>query len=302
MRLICVAVIIFLQSFSFAAISQNYVPQYQAFTPVKQSQVINLVPIEVSYDMTTHIIFPNEIIYVDLGSNSIVSEKAEKVGNILKVKANRRDFASTNMTVVTSDGKYFSFMCLYAAFPKTLNIKLSSADFSTVSRKVQLGTYDNAAAYALFDEVKMNEGEMNKYSYEILKKGRSLHHLGEEKYNMQVNLRNLFVRDNVLFFDFYFRNKSTVNYDIDFFKFYIADAETLKRTAQQELEVTPLYTLDPDGSNNITGKSKTGKVFCFQRFTIPDKKVFMVELFEKNGGRKFSFQITNKDIIEAKTF
>ncbi|HPH99885.1 MAG TPA: hypothetical protein PK772_06135, partial [Chitinophagaceae bacterium] len=36
----------------------------QKFTPIKTEQVINLMPVQVSYDMTTHIVFPNEISYV----------------------------------------------------------------------------------------------------------------------------------------------------------------------------------------------------------------------------------------------
>ena len=279
--------------------AQYFVQNQQKFTPIKLEQVINIMPIEASYDMTTHIVFPNEISYVDLGNTDIISEKAEKVGNVLKVKANKKNFAGTTMTVITSDGKYFAFMVYYADIPNALNIKLSSNDFSTVSRKVTLGTYDSTTSFALFDEVKMNEGEMNKYAYEIVKKKRHLNHIGEEKYDMRVNIKNIYVKDNVLFFSFYFKNSSEVNYDIDFIKFYIRDAEIAKRTAQQELEVLPIYSFDPDNSNTIAGKSKNAKVYCFQRFTIPDKKIFTVEIFEKNGGRKFSFDITNKDIIEA---
>lgn len=279
--------------------AQYFVQNQQKITPIKSEQVINITPVEASYDMTTHIVFPNEISYVDLGSPDIISEKAEKVGNVLKVKANKKNFAGTNMTVITSDGKYFAFMVYYADIPNALNIKLSSNDFSSVSRKVFLGTYDSTSSFALFDEVKMNEGEMNKYAYEIVKKKRHLNHLGQEKYDMKVNIKNIYVKDNVLFFSFYFKNSSEVNYDIDFVKFYIRDAEIAKRTAQQELEVTPLYSFDPDNANSITGKSKNNKVYCFQRFTIPDKKIFTVEIFEKNGGRKFSFDISNKDIIEA---
>ena len=291
---VCIGLMVAVKGFAQVALQ----PQ-QKCTPIKTEQVINLMPVEVSYDMTTHIVFPNEISYVDLGNADIVSEKAEKVGNVLKVKANKKNFAGTNMTVITNDGKYFAFIVSYADIPNVLNIKLSSADFSAVSRKVMLGNYDSTTSVAVFDEVKMNEGEINKYAYEITKKRRHLHHLGQEKYNMQVNVKNIYVKDNVLFFSFYFNNSSEVNYDMDFIKFYIKDVAIAKRTAQQELEILPIYAFDPDHTETIAGKTKNTKVYCFQRFTIPDKKVFTVEVFEKNGGRTFSFDITNKDIIEA---
>jgi hypothetical protein len=65
-------------------------------------------------------------------------------------------------------------MVSYVDIPNVLNIKLSSADFSAVSRKVMLGNYDSTTSIAVFDEVKMNEGEMNKYAYELVKKRRHL--------------------------------------------------------------------------------------------------------------------------------
>ena len=35
------------------------------------------------------------------------------------------------------------------------------------------------------------------------------------------------------------------------------------------------------------------------KFTIPDDKKLVVELFEKNGGRHKSFSVGNDDIIQA---
>src|SRR3954470_2077335 len=106
--------------------AQSSFTDYQSLAEPGKGRVINMLPIEVAYDMTTHIIFPNEITYVDLGSSDIISEKAEKIGNVLKVKAQKRLFTKTNMTVITSDGKYFAFMVYYATNPRALNIKLSS--------------------------------------------------------------------------------------------------------------------------------------------------------------------------------
>ena len=36
------------------------------------------------------------------------------------------------------------------------------------------------------------------------------------------------------------------------------------------------------------------------KFTIPDDKLLMVELYEKNGGRHQSIRVENADIVNAK--
>ena len=42
-------------------------------------------------------------------------------------------------------------------------------------------------------------------------------------------------------------------------------------------------------------------VYVFQKFTIPDDKVLIMDVFEKNGGRHQSFMIQNTDLVDAHT-
>lgn len=287
-------------------VPKNDTTSYQVISPLNKDEIIGLSSIEVSYDMTTHLIFSFDILYVDLGNSDIVSQKAEKVNNILKLKANKKDFSPTNMTVVTTDGRYFSFMVYYAEFPKTLNINLFTysglpcSDINISTIKNQKGWYNMFTSIALTGDVHMNEGQINQYAYTIMEKKKSLFHIGEEKYHMDISIDNITIKDDVLFLSFSFENDSQVDYDIDFIKFFIRDEKLKKRTAQQELEVKPVQIFDPNRASNILGKSIVKKVFCFKRFTIFDNKVFEVELFEKNGGRTFIFSLSNEDLIRAK--
>ena len=43
--------------------------------------------LEVTYDKTTHIIFPSAVRYVDLGSPNLVAGKADGAENVIRVKA-----------------------------------------------------------------------------------------------------------------------------------------------------------------------------------------------------------------------
>ncbi len=55
--------------------------------------------LEVTYDKTTHIIFPSAVRYVDLGSPNLVAGKGRRCGEFIRVKAVVRNFRDeTNMS------------------------------------------------------------------------------------------------------------------------------------------------------------------------------------------------------------
>ena len=66
--------------------------------------------LEVCYNKTTHIIFPAEITYVDLGNENLVAGLADGAKNVLRVKSAFKSFKQeTNLSVITEDGSYYTF-------------------------------------------------------------------------------------------------------------------------------------------------------------------------------------------------
>ena len=60
--------------------------------------------LEVAFNKTTHVIFPSEIVYVDLGDENLVAGLADGAKNVLRVKSAVKSFKSeTNLTVITDD-------------------------------------------------------------------------------------------------------------------------------------------------------------------------------------------------------
>ena len=83
----------------------------------------------VTYDKTSHLIFPSNIRYVDLGSESIIAEKADDAENVLRIKAAVKDFEpETNFSVITNDGKFYNFNVYYSPFPEDLSFNLSAME------------------------------------------------------------------------------------------------------------------------------------------------------------------------------
>ena len=63
--------------------------------------------LEVTYDKTTHIIFPSAVRYVDLGSANLIAGKADGAENVIRVKATVKNFRDeTNMSVITESGSF----------------------------------------------------------------------------------------------------------------------------------------------------------------------------------------------------
>jgi len=51
----------------------------------------------------------------------------------------------------------------------------------------------------------------------------------------------------------------------------------------------------------VDGKKNERTVFALPKFTIPDGKKLVVEMYEKQGGRHQSFEVENEDLVRAET-
>ena len=85
---------------------------------------------------------------------------------------------------------------------------------------------------------------------------------------------------------------------MDFVTFKIVDKKVMKRTAVQEQVVFPLRAYNY--VTEVAGKKDGRTVFTFDKFTIPEDKMLVVELNEKSGGRHQSFTVECEDIVRAR--
>jgi conjugative transposon TraN protein len=261
-----------------------------------KNQVIAPFKIEVTFSKTTHILFPSEVKYIDLGSHSILAGKASGVGNVVRVKAAIRDFEEeTNFSVITSDGSFYTFNAVYSDAPVQLSIEMTDW--------LREGSGKEFANDRMFVQLTELGEEMpiivNKIMYNIYKKNRSdVKHLGCKKFGIQALLKGIYVHGNLLYFHTSLRNNSNIAYDIDFFRFKIVDKKIVKRTAIQETIIKPVRTYNE--LRSVTGKSTARHIFAFEKMTIPDDKVLVVEIYERNGGRHQSFVVENTDIVDAR--
>lgn len=253
--------------------------------------------LEVTYDKTVHVIFPAAVRYVDLGSPNLIAGKADGAENVIRVKATVRDFrAETNMSVITEDGSFYTFNVRYAAEPLLLNVEM--CDF------IHDGESANRPNNAM--EVYLTElGSESPLLVRLIMKSihkqdkREVKHIGCKRFGVQYFLKGIYTHNGLLYFHTQLRNGSNVPFDVDFITFKIVDKKVAKRTAMQEQVIYPLRAFNY--VTRVDGKKNERTVFALPKFTIPDGKKLVVEMYEKQGGRHQSFEVENEDLVRAET-
>lgn len=266
----------------------------QLFKGFENPQTGKIPPLEidVTYDKTTHLIFPSPIRYVDLGSNNLVAGKADDADNVLRIKANHRDFyGQTNFSVITEDGKFYGFDVNYLPNPDVLSI-----DVAMLIKHYQR----RDGTDVLFEELSGNTPSLIGLIMETLykKDKTTVKHIGSKSFGIRFFLKSLYIHDGKFYFHTKMQNETQVPFQIDFVSFRIVDKRNKKRTVIQEkfIKAKRIYkTLDP-----VLGGAIEKNIFMLDQFTLNEDKVLVIEVFEKNGGRHQVLQLENSDLISAK--
>ena len=253
--------------------------------------------LDIAANKTTNLIFPFTVQSVDRGSADILVQKANGTENILHVKAGKNDFEETNLTVITTDGKLYSFLIDYSNAPEHLNLVFQKEGTSdgiiNPSSGIILSKPD-----AHFANDNSNARELESIAQKVVDKKKMFHHLKNEHAEMKLKLQGLYVSNDVFYFQFAVSNKSNVSYDIDAIRFSTRDKQKAKRIASQETELQSLYQYNNNGT--IKGKNKNQFVIAVPKFTVPDNKYLLIHILEKNGSRDLQLKLKNKHIMAAK--
>lgn len=279
---IIIAIVSLLSMLNGSALSQTLTKvSYDVIEPYR---------LEVTYYKTTNLIFPYPVRSVDRGSSGILVQIAKNVDNILQIKAGEKDFEETNLSVVTSDGKLYCFTVNYADNPDELTLVINAAD--------EVSSIGNVKGCAVFSSASPNEAKIKASAKWVALSEKNIHGVKSKKHGIKIKLTGLYIRDGVMYFQIKVNNTSDINYDIARFRFSILDQKIARRTASQEIELSPLYIYGD--TSTISHQGSHEFVYAFPKFTIPDKKYLLIQLTEENGGRHLKLRVHNKTIMKAK--
>jgi len=170
--------------------------------------VIKPCHLAVTYNKTTNLVFPYAIKSVDRGSKDILVQKAKDVENILQVKAGKKSFEETNLTVITAEGKLYSYILNYTDNPSALNFRFA----------IEADQKD-----AFFSADHPDEAEMQTDAEKVRKADKNIRGIKDKQFGIKLQLDGLFIRDGVMYYRLRLQNRSNINYDKEQLRFFIQD-------------------------------------------------------------------------------
>jgi len=240
--------------------------------------VIPPVGIAVGAHQTTQLIFPYGIKSVNRGSGEVIAQITPGVDNILQVKAAKAGFVPTNLSVVTADRRFYSFMLTFSEAPGQLNYCFGDSGLAQLSGGV------------------MSARELEKTSWRVLGERKFLR-LSARAACARLGLPGVFLGAGSLWLRLHLHNQSQVDFAPDYVRCYLRDRRRVKRTAVQEREIVPIYR---DTPVVIPGERSGEWAMCFTPFTVPPDQVLVIQVGERAGGRQLTLRVKGKFILRAR--
>ncbi|MFD2602666.1 conjugative transposon protein TraN [Flavobacterium suzhouense] len=235
--------------------------------------------IGISEQQTTSLLFPYRILSVDRGSRDILAQKPKGLENILQIKAVQEEFLSSNLTVVTAEGKLYNFLVYYEACPY-----YSAYDFTGK------GTGEVVAEHT--DNAALLDALASKAYHD-----RHRIRLNESDNGITLSVTGMFVEEEYFFYRITIENATNISYTIDKLRFLIRDQKRSRRTASQDIEITPITVWEP--TEKVPPNALKTFVVVLPKFTIPDKKNLFVALTEASGGRHLQLKLRNRKATQV---
>ncbi|MFD2164521.1 DUF4138 domain-containing protein [Paradesertivirga mongoliensis] len=232
--------------------------------------------IYVSHNKITAVQFPAAINGPVTSNGNLIA--ITKQDNILALKAAGVGFQETNFSIKTSDGQSYKFPVAFS-YGRAGRFKTISLNTIAAPSRRKPSAYD--LAESLVGTNKISSVASDK------------HH------SVKSQIGDITISGDNLFYKLKIRNRSNINFDVDFIRFYVRDLKTAKRTVTQEQEIYPLYTHGTD-NHTIEGKSSALYVFALSKFPLAKDKALFVEVYERDGARHQYLKITQRDIERAK--
>jgi conjugative transposon TraN protein len=251
--------------------------------------IANQETLLVSDIQTTHLIFKNKIKYIDIGSSFFISDT---IGSILKLKHTGQAIdqpeisAKSNLTVITVDGKFYSFPIQYQR-------DLFYYSFHIEDTVDKLLSYRNKLEAELDKTYNLNavcNSFINTRDYLQLK---------EKDNGLIIKILGIYFFNNYLAFKIELTNNSTIDYEIDNI---LVRTKLKKRVSPDFLYQEKIY--DPVKICNeikvVEGNSKNRTmVLLFDKFTSKKNETLTFDVFEKNGGRFISIKLPRRKLFDA---
>ncbi|MBI9058353.1 MAG: DUF4138 domain-containing protein [Labilibaculum sp.] len=241
--------------------------------------------IKVCENKVIHLISEQEITYLQLGNQDLLlAEIVPEHSNLARIKAQREFEGETSITLVSA-GQLYTLILTYGIDPENAYLL---QDFESREADLYLGQL-------------MSKDELDNNCRGILacqKRSGRRHKMVKD--GISLELRNIYLSNDVLFFEVGIKNNTDMGFDVESFQWWVADKRLFRASNAQEYQLRPrfqYYSLA-----YIPAQSSVREIFVLPKLNVPDQRILRIEMLEKalgNTGRKLSLELENRDLLKA---
>ncbi|WP_299603954.1 DUF4138 domain-containing protein [uncultured Aquimarina sp.] len=256
----------------------------------------NLVPLyeqdtlEVSDIKTTHLLFDQKIKYLDVGSPYFVADTTQQMIRLKHIGEELVDVKSqiSNLTVITEDGGYYSIVLGFNRFSNNLTykVKRTKAYVDVVKKEANKDKEESAVFESICKQLDRHSN--NKLR---IKNGKS----GD----IRIRVTGIFYIKEKIGLRLELKNESPIDFDIDNFLFRTKLRKRFtKDYLYQERVIQPINICTDDFE--IIGEGQKKVTLLFDKFMLNEKEKLSVDIFEENGGRSATLNISREELLKPK--
>lgn len=222
-------------------------------------------PLYLQTNKTTSLVFPSAIKHIDRGSKEVLVYHVKNAGNVLLLKAANVGLQETNLSVVTEDGAVYVFDVFYGTGGAGMR--------KVAEKKMEM-------------ESKGEKGRAGKTTF-----------ARNSKAGVELSLHTLLIEGSYIGLGLRLSNSSLADFSVAYLHFFLRDKRRRQGAASQEIEIHPLR-IEPTPFRVEAGTATRVNVHL-EKFTIPKKKMLVVELGEEGGGPPLRMKISAQAFIKA---
>ena len=231
----------------------------------------------------TNVIFPIDIAAGVRVSRDVLVQKVRGIENVIELKALKRDFAPTNLAVYGKDGRLYSFVLHYVEDTTVLDYRVVPDD-APGEPKVRLAGWPV-------------EPERLRLDARLLANRRSFWHRRADIDGLRLQLKGTYLRDSLLWLTLELQNRTAMDCAPGDLRIYTEDRKKIKRTATQEVDVSPVYA---EGIAALPGFGRQETAVALHPFLVGRGRRLVIVLADEAGDRQVVLRVKRNVLMRAR--
>jgi len=234
--------------------------------------------------------FPEPIRQGITGSENFVftyNREKEQYFGLLQAKPGKE----SNLLVINRNGSIFSYIVMYRERLKTLNYFISTS--SSIGNEKPVA-HDSTRIVKPTTQIYNRAFYYQKFCSYLLDRKQRIGRIKQRNEDIVLSIENIVFDKEELYFVIQIRNKSTLDYDLNFLKFAIQTRQKGNRKSLQSLYQEPLFTFNQP--TKLAENETVRLVYVLPKFSISDDRRVILELNEKDGERNLKLKVSHRFI------